>query len=127
MGNPIDKMTKDLLDAAADGPEAMENWLKDLQKEVGAPDGDELPETIELEYSDGTKETLSPPPQHSMQALSRVRFYSHDNPAPQEVIDRWSGDDEDDEYFDDDGNQIKPFDHQIPIVDPDLPHDEDNE
>lgn len=58
MGNPMDKMTKDLLGAAAEGPEAMEDWLKDLQESVGAPDGPELPEKIEIEYEDGTKETI---------------------------------------------------------------------
>jgi len=111
MNHPLDK---DLLKAAAEGPEGMENWLKDLQKEVGAPDGPELPDSIEIEYEDGTKKTFEVP-----------TFYSFDNPAPQEVIDSWSEDE--DEYFDGDGNQIKPFDHQIPIVDPDLPHDEDEE
>ena len=60
MSHPLDELGKSLLDAATSGDEkAFENWVRDLQKSVGAPDGDELPDEIELEYSDGTKETLN--------------------------------------------------------------------
>ena len=94
MSHPMDKSIGDLLKAASEGPEAMEDWLKDLQKSVGAPDGPELPDSIELEYADGTKETIDTTKPLGGQGRFPT-FYSHDNPAPQEVIDRWSGDDED--------------------------------
>jgi len=93
MSHPLDKYAETLLKAAAEGPEAMEDWLKDLQKEVGAPDGMELPEAIELEYEDGTKETIDTTKTFADQ-YGLPAFYSHDNPAPQEVIDRWSQDED---------------------------------
>ena len=86
MNHPLDKFADALLKATSEGPDGLENWLKDLQKEVGAPDGLELPDSIELEYADGTKETLD--------TTGLPKFYSHDNPAPQEVIDRWSQDED---------------------------------
>lgn len=58
MSHPLDKHFDDLLKATADGPDAMTKWLKDLQEEVGAPDGPELPETIEIGYADGTTEVF---------------------------------------------------------------------
>lgn len=56
--HPLDRYFKDLQQATEEGPDAMTKWLKDLQEEVGAPDGPELPEIIEVEYSDGTKESF---------------------------------------------------------------------
>ena len=126
MSNPVDDHFNEAIKALSEGPEAMEDWLKDLQEKVGAPDGLELPDSIEIEYEDGTKETIDTTKPVAGQGRF-PQFYSYDNPAPQEVIDRWSEGEDEDEYFDDDGNQIKPFDHQIPIVDPDLSHDEDDE
>ena len=93
MSHPLDKFADALLKATSEGPDGLENWLKDLQKEVGAPDGPELPESIELEYEDGTKETLDTTKPLAGQFGLPV-FYSHDNPAPQEVIDRWSQDED---------------------------------
>ena len=91
--HPLDQHLEDLLKAASGGPDAMEDWLKDLQKSVGAPDGPELPDSIELEYEDGTKETIDTTKPLGGQGRFPT-FYSYDNPAPQEVIDRWSGDDD---------------------------------
>ena len=80
--HPVDKTMGDLFGSIAkDGIEkGMENWLKDLQEEVGAPDGPELPETIEVEYSDGTKETFD---------TTKPRFgpiYDFDNPHPLDKV-----------------------------------------
>ncbi len=86
MNHPLDQDLGELLKAASEGPEAMEDWLKNLQEKVGAPDGPELPDEIELEYADGTKETID--------TTFLPKFYSHDNPAPQEVIDRWNSDED---------------------------------
>lgn len=95
MNHPLDKYAESLLKAANEGPSAMEDWVKDLQKEVGAPDGPELPDSIELEYADGTKETIDTT--ESIAGQGRLpTFYSFDNPAPQEVIDSWSEGDETD-------------------------------
>jgi len=93
MSHPLDKYAKELLEATSEGPEGMEKWLRNLQEEVGAPDGPELPPTIELEYEDGTKETIDTTKPLAGQC-GLPTFYSHDNPAPQEVIDSWNGDDE---------------------------------
>jgi len=59
MSHPLDKLGKSLMDAAtSDDPAAFENWVRDLQKSVGAPDGSELPDEIEVEYNDGTTEVF---------------------------------------------------------------------
>ena len=84
---------QDMLKAASEGPEAMEKHLKDMQESLGIPDGAELPDSIEIEYQDGTKETIDTTKPIAGQGRFPT-FYSFDNPAPQEVIDRWSGDDE---------------------------------
>lgn len=81
MSHPLDKLGKSLLEAA-DDPKKFEKWVRDLQQSVGAPDGMDLPDEIELEYADGTKETLD--------TTGLPKFYSHNNPAPQSVIDSWS-------------------------------------
>lgn len=93
MNHPLDKDIGDLMKAASEGPEAMESWIKDLQEKVGAPDGPELPDSIELEYADGTKETIDTT-QFKKQGHMPT-FYSFDNPASQEVIDSWSRDEDD--------------------------------
>jgi hypothetical protein len=59
MSHPLDELGKSLLDAIDSGDgKAFENWVRDLQKSVGAPDGPELPDEIEVEYADGTKEVF---------------------------------------------------------------------
>ena len=93
MNHPLDQDLGELLKAASEGPEAMEDWLKNLQEKVGAPDGPELPDEIELEYADGTKETIDTTKPVAGQGRFPT-FYSHDNPAPQEVIDRWNSDED---------------------------------
>ena len=85
MNHPMDKMMKELLGAAADGPEAMEGWLKDLQEEVGAPDGPELPDSIELEYADGTKETIDTTKPIAGQGRFPI-VYNFDNPHPLDKV-----------------------------------------
>lgn len=96
MNNPMnDNTLQDLLKAASEGPEAMEKHLKDMQESLGIPDGPELPDSIEIEYQDGTKETIDTTKPLGGQGRLPT-FYSYENPAPQEVIDSW-GADEDDE------------------------------
>ena len=95
MSHPLDKHVEALMKAAADGPEATEDWIRDLQQEVGAPDGDDLPRYVELEYEDGTKETVDTSLLGVLAGFGNVpKFYSHDNPAPQDVIDSWSKDED---------------------------------
>lgn len=89
MNHPLDRYFNDLMKATEEGPDAMANWLKNLQEEVGAPDGMDLPDEIELEYSDGTTETIDTTKPLGGQGRFPV-FYSFDNPAPQEVLDRWA-------------------------------------
>ncbi len=85
MNHPMDKSIGDLLKAASEGPEAMEDWLKDLQESVGAPDGPELPDVIEVEYSDGTKESFdTTKPIAGQGRLPTV--YNFDNPHPLDKI-----------------------------------------
>ena len=61
MSNPMEKMMQDMFGNIAKGgmEEGMKKFLKNLQEEVGAPDGMELPEIIEVEYTNGEKETFS--------------------------------------------------------------------
>jgi len=93
MNHPLDKNLGDLMKAASEGPEAMEDWLKDLQESVGAPDGPELPESIEIEYSDGTKETIDTTKPVGGQGRFPT-FYNEANPMPQDMIDDQGKDDE---------------------------------
>lgn len=92
MNHPMDKRIGDLIKAAAEGPEAMNDWLTDLQKSVGAPDGPELPDSIELEYADGTKETIDTTKPLAGQGRF-PQFYNHNNPMPQTLIDLPPNDD----------------------------------
>ena len=91
MNHPFDKSLDELMQAADQGPEAMENWLKDLQEKVGAPDGADLPDSITIVYDDGTKETFDITKPVASQGRLPT-FYNHENPAPQSVIDEWSKD-----------------------------------
>ena len=86
MNHPLDRYFNDLMKATEEGPDAMANWLKNLQEEVGAPDGMDLPDEIELEYSDGTKETIDTTKPLAGQGRFPV-FYNEHNPMPQEMID----------------------------------------
>ena len=86
MNHPLDRYFNDLIKATEEGPDAMTNWLKNLQEEVGAPDGMDLPDEIELEYSDGTKETIDTTKPLGGQGRFPV-FYNEHNPMPQEMID----------------------------------------
>jgi len=86
MNHPLDRYFNDLMKATEEGPDAMANWLKNLQEEVGAPDGMDLPDEIELEYSDGTKETIDTTKPLGGQGRFPV-FYNEHNPMPQEMID----------------------------------------
>ena len=92
--HPLDQNMEDLLKAASEGPEAMEDWLKDLQEKAGAAEAAmcaELPDSIEIEYEDGHKETIDTTKPIAGQGRFPT-FYNHDNPAPQDVIDSWSKD-----------------------------------
>ena len=93
MSHPLDKFADALLKAATEGPDETLAWLKELQEEVGAPDGPELPPELEIEYLDGTKETIDTTKPLAGQGRF-PQFYSHDNPAPQDVIDSWSKDED---------------------------------
>ena len=53
----------------------------------------ELPDEIEVEWSDGTKETIDTTKPLAGQG-SFPTFYNHSNPAPQEVIDSWNSDED---------------------------------
>ena len=86
MKHPLDKSLDELMQAAAQGPDAMNDWLADLQEKVGASDGPELPDGITLEYSDGTKETFDTTKPIAGQGRMPT-FYSFNNPALQDVID----------------------------------------
>lgn len=92
MKHPLDKDLDELMKATAQGPDAMNDWLTDLQKRVGAPDGPELPDEITLEYSDGTTETLDTTKPVGGQGRFPV-FYNHKNPMPQTLIDLPPNDD----------------------------------
>lgn len=92
MKHPFDKSLDELMKAATKGPEAMEDWIRDLQEKVGAPDGSELPDSIEIEYSDGTKETIDTTKPVGGQGRFPV-FYNHENPMPGTLIDLPPSDD----------------------------------